>query len=523
MRWPTRLRPPPGLTIGWRTVLIVSAALSSITAVIAALERVGLGDASSVYLLAVVAVAVAVGTTPAIATAFASFLLFDLLFVDPRFTLTVDDPREWLDLLLLLVIGLVVGRLAGRERDRAEEAIAREREARALFKVSFALAGASETRVALPEIVESILAATRAERIWIVVGDAIAADSGGSTEPPRPAVHAVLGRRPGDQPAEWTRVHRPAGGRARGDGESRDRDRSAAYRVAITAGERSLGSIWITRPRVAGVPPPGDTRVLAATADQIAGALERDRLRGDATAAEVARRSDALKSALLDSVSHDLRTPLAAIRAAAGALMDPGVDWPPEERREIARAIDRDATWLGRLVTNLLDMSRLEAGELRADPQVFALHDLVDDAIARAGVSIRPGRVLVDVGPNAPLVRVDEVFIGQALANVLDNAAKYAGPEAPIRIVAAAAGDRVRLTVEDGGPGVPAASLGRLFEKFYRVPRPSEGSRRGTGIGLSVVRGLMEAMGGTAMAQPSALGGLAVSLDLPIAPALPEA
>lgn len=507
----------------WRPIAIVAGALAIVTAVIASLEAVGINDASAVYLLAVVGVAVLIGTTPAIATAIAAFLLFDFLFVEPRFTLTVNDPREWLDLLLLLVIGLVVGRLAGRERDRAETAVAREREARALFKVSFALAGATETRAALPAIVDIIRADTAVERVWIVVGDAVVADSDGSGDPPRPAVHAVLGRRPGDQPAEWTRVHAPGGSKGRTDVESRDRGGASAFRVAIASGERTLGSVWATRPRQAGPPDPGDTRVLATAADQVAGSLVRDRLRGDATAAEIARRSDALKSALLDSVSHDLRTPLAAIRAAAGTLMDPAVEWPPDERREIARSIDRDATWLGRLVTNLLDMSRLEAGELRADPQVFALDDLVADAIARGGATIGPDRIAVEIPDELPLIRVDEVFLGQVLANVLDNAAKYAGPAVPIRVTATRSGeDRVRVTVEDGGTGVPDASLDRLFEKFYRVPRASEGSRRGTGIGLAVVRGLMEAMGGGASASQSQLGGLAVMLDVPVAPSLAE-
>jgi two-component system sensor histidine kinase KdpD len=288
--------------------------------------------------------------------------------------------------------------------------------------------------------------------------------------------------------------------------------------VAITSGGVNLGAIWTVRPRELGDPDAGERRVLAAAADQIGGSLERDRLQREATTAEISRRSDALKSALLDSVSHDLRTPLASIRAAAGTLMDPDIEWPPDQRRDIAASIDREADWLNRLVTNLLDMSRVEAGELRPMLVVLAVDDVVAEAVHRAGAVLAERPLETAVPPDLPPVLVDEVLIGQVMANTLDNAMKYAGPSAPVRISAHETDDhRVRITVEDGGPGVPEESLPRLFEKFYRVPRKGEGSRRGTGIGLAVVRGLVEAMGGRVAARRSELGGLAVDVDLPIA------
>jgi two-component system sensor histidine kinase KdpD len=268
-----------------------------------------------------------------------------------------------------------------------------------------------------------------------------------------------------------------------------------------------------------GDPDGGETRVLAAAADQLGGSLERDRLARDATSAEVSRRSEALKSALLDSVSHDLRTPLASIRAAAGTLMDPAIDWPPDERRAIAASIDREADWLNRLVTNLLDMSRVEAGELHPSLLVLSVSDVVSEAVRREAASLGGRTVDIQVDPDLPPILVDEVFIGQVLNNTLDNAAKYAGPEAPIRISACESGEgRVRITVEDGGMGVPPEAMPRLFEKFYRVPRKGEGSRRGTGIGLAVVQGLVESMDGDVTARRSDLGGLAVDITLPSVP-----
>ena len=498
--------------------LVIGGLLAAVSVAIAILEgRVDVPDASSVYLLAVVGVAVLFGATPAVLTAIASFVLYDFLFIQPVFTLTVRDPREWLNLLLLLVVGVVVGRLAGRERERAEAALAGEREAQALFWISFTLANRRDTLDALALIATKLRVDTGMSRVWMTIGrSTVAADD--SAPPPSatsaaPAVYVTLRRRPGDEPAEWVRVHAPsAGGRGGRDPDAR------TYRVLVVAGEQTFGSLWATRERDSGDPDEGETRVLAAAADQIAGSLERDRLAREATSVEVTRRSDALKSALLDSVSHDLRTPLASIRAAAGTLMDAEIDWPADQRREIAASIDREAEWLNRLVTNLLDMSRIEAGELKPSAGVFDLADLVEAAIARSMAGREPGRMTVVLGDDLPPVVVDELFIGQVLANTLDNAAKYAGPTAPIAVAADRLDDRrVRITIEDGGPGVPPETLPRLFEKFYRVPRKGEGSRRGTGIGLSVVQGLVEAMGGAVAARASDLGGLAIDIDLPAA------
>ena len=495
-----------------RWVVVVALALLAVTALVAALETAGVADASPAFFLAVVLVAVVAGTLPAIATAIGAFLLYDFLFIEPRFNFTVADPQEWLNLLLLLLVGLVVGRLAGSERDRAVIAIAREREARALFRVSFALASAPDTAAALSEVVGTLQSETGSERVWIQVGDRVVADSLANDAPPRPPVHVVLSRRPGEQPAEWTRVHAP-GGAAR---TSPDPD-TTAYRIAIGAGDRAYGSLWIIRARSAGTPGQGDTRVLAAAADQIGRALDRDRLAEDAAAAEVARRSDILKSALLDSVSHDLRTPLASVRAAAGTLMDPHIEWSPAERREIAASIDREAERLNQLVTNLLDMSRIEAGELRPQQHAFVLDDLVASALERSAARTTGRRIEVQVAPDLPPVEVDDVLFGQVLDNIIDNALRYAGAEATIRIRAARSGEGIRLVVEDDGPGVPDDALPKLFEKFFRVRRSGEGARRGTGMGLAVVEGVMRSMGGSVAAERSELGGLAIVLTVRVA------
>jgi two-component system sensor histidine kinase KdpD len=216
-------------------------------------------------------------------------------------------------------------------------------------------------------------------------------------------------------------------------------------------------------------------------------------------------------------VSHDLRTPLAAIRATAGALR-PGSGLDDAARAASAAAIEREVQQLDRLVANLLDLGRIQAGALTADLDVFELDDLVGRATARLTTVDRLRPIDLEVPPL--IVRVDPILLDTVLANLLDNAMKFAPPEAPIAISAVGTdGHVVRLIVEDGGPGVPDEMLDRIFEPFVRG-RQAGGGRatgRGTGLGLAVVRGLVEVMGGATRARRSRLGGLAIEIELPSA------
>ncbi len=496
-----------------RFLTVAVPSLAGATLAIAVLQdRLGVPNPSALYLLAVVATAVVSGTTAAAVASLAAFLLYNFYFVEPRYTFTVANLGELLNLFLLLFTGFVVGQLAARQRARAEDAIAREREARALFGVSRELATRGSTPSVLPTIADILRTEAAMDRVWISLDggarERVAADTDAGSERPNIALHHVLQRTPGDAPARWTRVHQPSPavrGATGGD----------AYRVRMEAAEEVYGSIWGVRPRSRGGPTRSQTRLLSAAADQIGQALRQDRLAAEAKAAEIARQSDALKSALLQSVSHDLRTPLATIRAAAGSLR-PGSNLSVEDQQESADAIDREVEYLNRLVTNLLDLSRIEAGALRAEVDAFEIHDLVGQTLER----MRPRLVdrALEVSLDAPPVNVDPVFLDEAVTNAVENAIKYTPPGTRIRVAARDEGQGfVRLTVEDAGEGVPEASLERLFEKFYRVPGAPTGSRSGTGIGLAVVDGLVTAMGGRASARRSELGGLAIDLDLPIA------
>ncbi len=503
-----------------RLLAVAFASLAIATVVIAVLEAIGVSNASMVYLAAVVVIAIVAGTVGAVVGAIASFLLYDFLFIHPVYTFTVSDPVEWLNLTLLLFVGVVVGQLAALQHSRAELAVAREREARALFQVSRALVTRASTSAALPTVGGIIRDEGGLERVRIALGpddarERAAADTDPGARWSPGSIHQVLRRMPGDEPARWVRVHQT------GPSAGADPGR-IIHRVRIEADGSPYGSIWGWRDRQAGEPDTTETRLLAAAADQIGQALAHDRLMAEAQAAEIARQSDALKSALLQSVSHDLRTPLATIRAAAGTLR-PEASTGDADRRENVEAIDREVEYLDRLVTNLLDLSRIEAGALRAEPEVFELDDLVRRTVERLATRLQGRPLELDLA--APPVLVDPVFLDEAVSNALDNAVKYTSPGTTIRVTATPLDDGplIRLTIEDGGPGVPDEVLGRLFEKFYRVPGPGRPSRSGTGIGLAVVRGLVEAMGGRATARRSALGGLAIDLDLPPAPLPDEA
>jgi two-component system sensor histidine kinase KdpD len=256
-------------------------------------------------------------------------------------------------------------------------------------------------------------------------------------------------------------------------------------------------------------------RLLAAVAAQLAVALERARLRREATEAEVLRRADELKTALLSAVSHDLRTPLATISAAADSLLHEGVVWSNEERTEFARDIAEEARRLDRLVTHLLDLSRIEGGTLRPQKAWHDLSGLVEEVLARLESLTANHRVTVEIPDDLPPLLLDYVEIDQVLTNLIENATKYTPPGTEVAIRAAQAGRQAHIEVADRGSGLPPEALARVFERFYRVEGP--GIRpRGTGLGLAVAKGLVEAHGGRIWAENRPDGGVRFVFALPL-------
>jgi two-component system sensor histidine kinase KdpD len=504
-----------------RLAAVVLPTLTLATLAVAILEEtVGVPHASAVYLAAVVATALVAGTWGAIASAVASFVLYNLLFTEPRFTLRIADPGEWLSAVLLLFVGVVVGELAALERSRSVEARAREREARALFKVSRELVTRSLTADVLPKIAGILRDESAMRRIRVVLGadrgtEIVVADTAAADALAVPSLHRVLQRQPGDEPARWTTVHQPGLAPVRGLPVN-------AYRVRVEAGGVAIGAIWAFRERQLGDPDVTETRLLAAAADQIGLAITHDRLAREAQLGEIARQSDALKSALLQSLSHDLRTPLATIRTAAGTLGS-GAVLSDGARQDSAESIEREVEYLNRLVTNLLDLGRIEGGALRADADIFEVEDLVRRTLSRLLPRMADRPVSVEL--NGGLIRVDPTFVDEALTNVVENVIKHTPAGTELRITSADVPEEqlVRVTIEDAGAGVAEDQIARIFDRFYQAPPTRRASRAGTGIGLAVARGLIEATGGRIGARRSSLGGLAVEINLPAAPARPLA
>ena len=489
----------------------LAAAVFASTVAIGLVERyVGITYAAPLYLLAVLAVGMRRGTVPAVATAVIGFLVYDFLFVEPVYTFTIRDPNEWLNLLLLLVVAVAIGRLVALQAAHAVELTERAKEAQALFGISRALAETRTVEEAAPMVLKRLADATAMDRIWFGLGPSPAeertiADTAPGESLPIPGWQVVLQRSPGDEPPRWVRMHvavLPA----------RHAGRAIVHRVRVEAPGEGLGSVWALRARNEREPDRAETRILSAAADQLGQAVVRDRVASERTSAEIARRSDALKTALLDSVSHDLRTPLATIRAAAGSMLDESVSWSEEDHREAFGAIDTEAERMGRLIRNLLDLSKIEGGALKPEVEPCDLDDVVRQVVRRARAEPSK-RIVVEVpDPIAPVL-VDELYLGQVLANLLENAIRYGGET--IRVSARERDDgMVEVSVEDDGRGVPEPALPHLFEKFYQAGAPGEAQHRGMGIGLTVVEGLTRAMNGEVEACRSDLGGLRVDVRL---------
>jgi two-component system sensor histidine kinase KdpD len=496
---------------------IVSAAVISLSLILAtlaagALEQwFGIADASPVYLVPVVIAAAQSGTWAAVATSLAGFLVYDFLFTTPRFTLTVSDPAEWLSLLLFLIVAVVIGQLTALLRDRAEEADRRAREGVALVAMSRDVAMTATFDEAAVEIARRLLVDAEMASVWVTRTEApeVAVAAAGKDVAIGPDPPWTLVRAAGDGGSDWLRLHDADSVVEAADGTFDH------YVVAIEVDRDPVGLIHAVR--YAGDPRPGRgaRRLLALAADQLGVAMRRERLGAELTEAEVGRQSDALRAAILDSVSHDLRTPIASIRALAGGLADGAATLDGPMVREMAGAIDAEGARLGDLVNGLLDMGRIQAGALHPDLEPYDLADLVETTLRNHPGDRSGHAVETDIADELAPVLADAVLLDVALGNVLDNAAEHtpAGTRILVRARTVGAG-WIGLEVDDAGGGVPADALPHLFDRFYRVEVGQQGARRGMGMGLAIARGFVEAMGGAIAAEASPLGGLGIRIRL---------
>jgi len=483
------------------------AGVAVVTGLIAALGTFHLANASMLNLVVVLLAAVALGRGPAVVAAIGAFLSSNFFLVEPRFSLNVANPEEWVTLVLLLLAAIVTGQVAAGQERRAEEAEDHAREARLLYEVAQLMSEPNVVR-ALEGVAERLRSELRVVAVRIDVTDEdgllLASASAGHSA-------ALDSQEPGSgsevlnvEEGRWVRVRPPHGMR-------KVTSPQRVLRVPVRGPHGPSGEMVLAARPDSNLGAP-QVRLLEALSAQLWSAVDRARLRDEANAAEVLRRADQLKSALLDAVSHDLRTPLASILASSGSLRQGDVEWSEEQRRGFVEAIEQEAGRLDRIVGNLLDLSRLESGTLEPDRGWYEPTALLHEIASRLRGLVAPHRLILDLPDELPPVHVDYSELDQVLSNLIENAAKYSPAGSEIRVAADVRDGALQVTITDEGPGISAEALPRLFEPFFRARGAPRG---GSGLGLAVARGLVEAHGGRIWAENREGGGASFSFEIP--------
>jgi two-component system sensor histidine kinase KdpD len=456
-----------------------------------------------VYLLAVVFVATKLGRGPSILASILSVAAFDFFFVPPQFTFAVSDSEYLVTFAVMLVVALVISTLAVRVRLQADQARHRERRTAALYAVSRDLARARGADQVMAAAVRHVgeLFGSAAAIFTPGEGGALALRAGGLRGAEVDASEQAVAR--------WVYEHaQPAGlGSATLPG-------ARALYLPLRAAHGPVGVLAVQPPASHRLADPDQRHLLETFADQTALALERARLADEAQEARVRAEAERLRSALLSAVSHDLRTPLATITGAISSLVvgGSGVDEPT--RQELLAVAHEEAERLTRLVANLLDVTRLEAGAVQLRKDWHPLEEIVGAALTRVERMLAGRPVTTRIPDDLPLVPLDGVLVEQVLLNLLDNALRHTPPGTPIEISASLDANHVAVEVADRGPGLPPGDEARVFDRFYRG-RPGA-PERGVGLGLSVCRGIVEAHGGRIEAANRPGGGAVFRFTLPL-------
>ena len=504
---------------------------------------------SLAYLLVVLALASTRGLYAAVFSSVIAFLSFDFFLVQPLFTFSIARADEWLALFVFLATAIITGQLAAALRQRAELARRREYEARVLYELVRDTTREEDLGQQLHIIARSVVEVFAA---WGVVDCAVILPDARN----RPILEASA-RQPADQKvrgqllpdeaatASWVlargqtaelhdvKLAPTSGNYPRAIVRSTTTDypvRRYIRMVPLVLGQRVVGVLRLAMeddPRLfaiernLGTDREGTntrTGFFWAFVDQAAAVIERERLRRENLQVEVLQRTDALRAALLSSVSHDLRTPLASIKAAASSLLEEDVQWDDEARRSFATSIVKEADRLNRLVANLLDMSRIEGGALKPEKEWYPVDELIHDVLGRMQPLLQGRTVHADLPDDLPPVELDYLQIDQVLTNLIENAVRYTPAGSPIDIDVHLEGNEMVISVADRGPGIPRADLERVFDKFYRVLETQSRATRptGSGLGLAVSKGLVEAHGGRIWAENRDGGGAIFRFTLPL-------
>lgn len=456
------------------------------------------------YLAVVMLVAVWLGGYPAIVASLLSVIAFDVVFVPPYYTLAVADAEYLLTFAGLLAVGLVISTLAARTREQELAARRREKQTAALYELSQKLAAADE----LNQIAQTVV-----DHVQTTLGNAAAlflpTTEGEGLIMKASTPGYQLGTTD-DAVAHWVFHH----GQPAGHSTETLADVSGYY-LPLQTTERVIGVLCLEftgeiKPHLTAE----QRRFLISFASQTTLALEKVYLAEQARQAHLLEETEKLQSALLNSISHDLRTPLASITGALSSLVEDAPLLSEEAQRDMVQMAWDESLRLNRLVGNLLDMTRLESGAMKVVCQPHDVQDLVGATLAQMVNRLKGRQVKSMIPDDLPPVAIDFALIVQALVNLVDNAVKYAPPNKPIEIEAYQQQDDVVVVVRDQGPGLPEAELAHIFNKFFRLNNAGVG---GTGLGLSISKGIIEAHRGRVWAQNRPGGGASFFMALPIA------
>jgi two-component system, OmpR family, sensor histidine kinase KdpD len=444
----------------------------------------GLENVDLIFLTAIVGIAVRYGLWPSLLATVAASLSYNFFFLPPVYTFTITDPTNIAAFVLFTVVAVVVSNLAARGWRQTVGAQERVRSVESLYAFSRKLAGAGTLDDVLWATAYQIASMLKVRVVLLLPENASIALKAGY--PPEDTLdEADLAA------AKWAWEKNRAAGR--------DSDALPGAKwlfMPMRTGRGQIGILGICRDGPGALLRAEQRRLLDALSDQGALAIERVHLVEDIERVRRVVETDRLRSALLTSISHDLKTPLASVLGAAGALRDLSKSFDDDAKAELLTTIIDESERLNRFIANLLDMTKLESGAVVPNTALHDIGEIVGSALERASKILVKHRVEMEISLDLPMVSVDAVLFEQVLFNLLDNAAKYAPPDTTVRLQSWQEGDSVRLQILDEGDGVPSADLERIFDKFYRS-RKGDQVRAGTGLGLAISRGFVEAMGGT--------------------------
>lgn len=468
---------------------------------------IALQNLSMLYLAAVLLSAVIAGRFSALLAAILSFVAYNFFFIEPTGKLTVAQPQELLSLVIFIAVALAAGQLAARLREQVELARSQVRQSQALLDFSRKLSGAhGQDRVL--DAIASHLNASLGRPAVVLVPDETGDLAPTAAWPPDQTLDATE-----LTAARW----------------AFDKKEPAGFLTGTLPQVRYLFRPVVSAQRLLGVaglamgsrdvPLAADEeRTWTALLDQAAIAMDRARLNRESALASVAREGEKVQAALLSSLSHDLRTPLASITGAVTSLRQLGDKMPASSRDDLLLSIEEESGRLNRFVANLFDMTRIEAGMMKARRVPIDLAAVIDASAGRAR-KLHPDLTIdLSIAPDLPKAAGDAALLEQVLFNLLDNARKYGGVDQPVAIFARAEEGGAMISVTDQGKGIPEEDLDKIFDKFYRRAK-GDGRPAGTGLGLSIARGLMTAMGGTIQATSPATRkrGTRMTIRLPVA------